>query len=621
MKAARSSSRDAEFHLDPHRKAVLGCMRAIAAGRRVARLLSEAASEFPKRLSRRDYMILRGRSDAMGLRAACHDTALHCRMRPRDRGDGAIFDRAEQARVEIIGARAMPGTAANLSAMLYDRYLKPEFASLETRAEAPIADAVALLIRQRFMPPSPVDFASLRVVQVWGSFIEREAGGLLDSLSDVLTDQAAFSSGMLRVIAALGDRERPDPGTVSAAPEEELDAESEKEPGPIEGGDRFLGAAEGIKSAEEDAIGEEPIFGEAERAKAPGDDLLAERADPGKEELSEPSRRHRKDGARVEETYHAFTTAFDEIVVPDEIISADQLASLRQEIDQQAGELATLVARLANNMQRALMAKQSRYWDRHLEQGVLDVSRLPQVIADPAATHIYMEEKDGPFRDTVVTLLLDNSGSMRGRPSVVVAACADILARTLERCGVRIEILGFTTRTWRGGKAREAWIGAGCPAHPGRLNELRHIIYKTADAPWRRTRNNLGLLMLNGLHKENVDGEALLWAHGRLARRPERRKILMMISDGAPSDDATLAVASGAGNYLERHLSRIVAEIDGAGLVELFAIGIGYDVGRLYPRSLTIKDVDELGPVLVGQLSALLDRERPRPARSHRAGT
>jgi cobaltochelatase CobT len=273
-----------------------------------------------------------------------------------------------------------------------------------------------------------------------------------------------------------------------------------------------------------------------------------------------------------------------------------------------------VVARLANRLQRRLMAQQNRAWEFDLEEGLLDPARLSRVVVDPLHPLSFKQEKDTSFRDTVVTLLLDNSGSMRGRPITVAATCADILARTLERCGVKVEILGFTTRAWKGGQSREAWLAAGKPANPGRLNDLRHIIYKSADAPWRRARKNLGLMMREGLLKENIDGEALDWAHRRLLARTEQRRILMMISDGAPVDDSTLSV--NAGNYLERHLRWVIEEIETRSPVELIAIGIGHDVTRYYRRAVTIVDAEELGGAMTEKLAELFDeKEPPEPRR------
>ena len=305
--------------------------------------------------------------------------------------------------------------------------------------------------------------------------------------------------------------------------------------------------------------------------------------------------------------YKVFTRAFDEIVNAEELCDTDELDRLRAFLDKQLQALHGAVARLANRLQRRLLAQQNRGWDFDLDEGMIDAARLARVIVDPMHPLTFKQERDTQFRDTVVTLLLDNSGSMRGRPIMVAACCADILARTLERCGVKVEILGFTTRAWKGGHAREAWLNALKPPLPGRLNDLRHIVYKSADAPWRRSRRNLGLMMREGLLKENIDGEALAWAHARLLARPEQRRILMMISDGAPVDDSTLSVNSGS--YLERHLRQVIEEIETRSPVELLAIGIGHDVTRYYRRAVTVTDAEELAGVMTEKLAELFDED------------
>ncbi len=612
------------LQLDPLRRAIAGCTRAIARKRDLevvyepARPSGASSSAvlpmLPKRLNRRDCAVLRGCADSIALRLAYHDPRIGRLLRPLHGESAAIFDALEQARVEIIGARRMAGTAENLFAMLADRYIKPEYAGISVLAEAPIEDALALLVRQRLIG-YPMNELSLRLVELWRPFIEGAAGPLLMQLGRCVDDQAAFGRLALDIIAALRDREPRQTPLVIEGPQPDVEAEGEQEPGPIEGGDRSLGHAAGTKSAEEEAIGEEPIYGEAEKAKAPGYDSLANQIDSADLDVSEPSRRADRDSGAAPDDYRIYTSRFDETLRAEEFVSQSELATLRREIDAALGTMDSLVRRLAHRLQRSLLAQQRRVWEHDLEIGTLDTSRLTRVIADPAAVLLYKEERDAPSRDTVLTLLLDNSGSMRGRPSMVAAVCADILACTLERCGVKVELLGFTTRTWRGGRSRQAWLAAGSPSNPGRLNDILHVIYKSADVPWRRTRNNLGLLMLHGFHKENIDGEALAWAHRRLLKRPERRKILIMVSDGAPVDESTLSVATGSGNYLERHLRKTVDEIDRLALVELFAIGIGYDVHRFYSRALKIDDVDELGPALMRQLCVMLD-----PAHSAAAG-
>jgi len=306
--------------------------------------------------------------------------------------------------------------------------------------------------------------------------------------------------------------------------------------------------------------------------------------------------------------YKMFTEIFDEIISAEDLCDLEELARLRTQLDRQLDNLQGAVAKLANRLQRKLMAQQNRSWDFDLEEGVLDTARLTRVVTDPTAPLSFKQEQDTEFRDTVVTLLLDNSGSMRGRPITIAAICADVLARTLERCNVKVEILGFTTKAWKGGESRDKWLDSGKPQNPGRLNDLRHIIYKGADSPWRRARRNLGLMLKEGLLKENIDGEALLWAHERLLGRTEARRILMVISDGAPVDDCTLS--ANPANYLEQHLRRVVNWIESKSDVELVAIGIGHDVTRYYKQAVTITDAEQLGGAITDQLADLFDEDK-----------
>jgi cobaltochelatase CobT len=334
----------------------------------------------------------------------------------------------------------------------------------------------------------------------------------------------------------------------------------------------------------------------------------------GEDRPAGPQPRRERADDDTESHYRAYTRAFDEEIAAEDLCDAEELTRLRQQLDQQLQHLAGVVSRLANRLQRRLMAQQTRAWEFDLEEGMLDAGRLARVIVNPMQSLSYKHERDTEFRDTVVTLLIDNSGSMRGRPITVAAMCGDILARTLERCAVKTEVLGFTTRAWKGGQSRDRWVADGKPRLPGRLNDLRHIVYKSADAPWRRARKNLGLMMREGLLKENIDGEAVLWAHQRLIGRPEQRKILMVISDGAPVDDSTLSVNSG--HYLERHLRTVIHEIENNSPVELIAIGIGHDVGRYYRKAVTIVDVEQLGGAITEQLADLFDEEPKRVGRT-----
>jgi cobaltochelatase CobT len=562
----------------------------------------------PRDLSGKETARIRGLADQIALRIAHHDAAAHARLRPASDLGRAVYEAVEQARIEAIGANAMDGVRANLGAALDSDVLKKGLNRWDEAAAPPLGDIVGLMVRERLTGVAPPDGARA-LVDRHRAEIEAKAGPDLDRLADNLDDQAAFARVARSIIKDLDLGE--DLGDDADASE---DGESEPEEQPQDSNDE---AGDGDDQESESA---EPDPSQtSERESEGGEDQRTEADDDGQAEDTEdapemgegdkPARPDIKDPGLREPPYKVFTTAHDEVVGAEDLCDPEELTRLRAYLDQQLASLHNVVSRLANRLQRKLLAKQNRSWAFDLEEGMLDVARLTRVIIDPTAPLSFKQEEDTEFRDTVVSLLIDNSGSMRGRPIMVAAVCADILARTLERCNVKVEILGFTTRAWKGGLAREDWLKAGKPPAPGRLNDLRHIVYKSADAPWRRARKNLGLMMREGLLKENIDGEALIWAHQRLAHRPEQRRILMVISDGAPVDDSTLSVNSG--HYLERHLRNVIAEIETASPVELIAIGIGHDVRRYYQRAVTIVDVEQLGGVITEQLAELFD-EKPR---------
>jgi cobaltochelatase CobT len=554
--------------------------------------------EPPARLSGADLGIARGTADAAALRLRYHNWRTHAQKIPADAEAHAVFDALEQARIEALGARDMKGVASNLAQMMDDQSRRDALMMTQTEQERPMAQALRLLAWEKYTNlPLPPDAA--QAVAYWRPFIEARASGHWQKLSKLLSDQKAYAAEALRLIKHLdknmqneeqqseGEQKTANPSEMNEEPEkDEADsqenqgisdqAEEQQEQG--EGGGKL-----GDDAPEADAVGEQ------------GDTPVDDGGTQGEESAD----------AHVT-TYRAFTMQFDEIISAADLCHADELARLRLMLDRQVGAMQTLVVRLANRLQRRLMAQQTRHWEFDLEEGLLDAARLARVIVSPTHALSYKREKPMDFRDTVVTLLLDNSGSMRGRPITLAAISADILARTLERCGVRAEILGFTTRAWKGGQSRDAWVKAGKPHLPGRLNDLRHIIYKSADQPWRHARKNLGLMLREGLLKENIDGEALLWAYQRLMGRPEQRKILMVISDGAPVDDSTLSV--NPGNYLEQHLRSVIAWIEDHSDVELTAIGIGHDVTRYYKRAVTIGDMEQLAPVMTEQLAQLFDK-------------
>ncbi|HWU49828.1 MAG TPA: cobaltochelatase subunit CobT [Asticcacaulis sp.] len=570
----------------------------------------------PRDLNPKLSQRVRGQADRMALRAAHHDAAAHARARPLDDASGDAFDAMEAARLDAIGARAMRGVRQNLLSVLESDVERSGLMRKEGE-DVTIADVLGLLAREA-MTGDPVPASVERVVNQLRAEIAAKAGGALDDLAKVIHDQKAFDKQARAILTALDMTDN----SADAADEEREAGEEGKDQGESqddkpEDQEQPDDGQQSPDTEQEMAGQEQTQEGEDDFTQMSGDPMEASEASTDETPDGEAGEAERRDAplpeAAAKKDYEVFTRQFDEIVTAEELCDQEELERLRGFLNAQLASYAHVVSRLANRLQRKLMAQQSRSWSFDLEEGVLDASRLTRVIIDPSAPLSFKQEKDTEFRDTVVTLLLDNSGSMRGRPIMIAAMCADILARTLERVGVKVEILGFTTRAWKGGQSREAWVRAGKPAHPGRLNDLRHIIYKPADSPWRRTHRNLGLMMREGLLKENIDGEALQWAHSRLAGRPEQRKILMVISDGAPVDDSTLSVNSG--HYLENHLRKVIHEIENAPKssgrhVELVAIGIGHDVTRYYKRALTLIDVEQLAGGLMDKLTELFDETR-----------
>ena len=603
-------TRRKEAPLDPFKRAVTLTTRSIAADSGMEVIFTSEPPGLTGKIARlpepsrvptkSEIAVIRGHADAAALAVACHDPALHQSLAPPGGEAREVFEAIEQARVEAIGAKCMQGVAANLAARMEQRYERSRFAEATERSEAPLPDALSLLVREKLTGQTP-PVKARAVVNLWRQWIEGRARTVLDRMPDMLFDQDAFGRLARELLAALNLADQLDQGTdEKSADETEADA-TDAEDDDSDGERRAELSAE----SREESVSSEQSLEDSDDGLA---DLL-DRADASQlPRRSEPWRPNLSVLDNPEAFgYKVFTRAYDETVNAEELCDTDELERLRAFLDKQLHALHGAVARLANRLQRKLLAQQNRGWDFDLEEGTIDAARLARVIVDPMHPLTFKQERDTKFRDTVVTLLLDNSGSMRGRPIMVAACCADILARTLERCGVKVEILGFTTRAWKGGHAREAWLNALKPPLPGRLNDLRHIVYKSADAPWRRSRRNLGLMMREGLLKENIDGEALAWAHSRLLARPEQRRILMMISDGAPVDNSTLSVNSGS--YLERHLRQVIEEIETRSAVELLAIGIGHDVTRYYRRAVTVTDAEELAGVMTEKLAELFDED------------
>ncbi len=543
---------------------------------------------------------LRGAADSVALRLRHHDADVHAARMPAPRDAREAYDALEQARVEILGGRHMAGVAANLRARLAEECEAEGFDRMTRRDQLPIAAALSLLAREHMSGQASPQAVS-RVLELWRETLGERADAALAEMQAVQGDQAAFSRTARKLLAALDMAE--------AEADAEPDASEQEQETGDQAGEQQQPEGEGQSDSDmETTLGAQPDQMQGEAADEPDQDRTEDAASAeGEDRPGGPQQRRERPPEDHEPPYRAFARQFDEEIAAEDLCDADELSRLRQQLDQQLQHLQGVVSRLANRLQRRLMAQQTRAWDFDLDEGMLDASRLARIVANPMLALTYKRERETDFRDTVVTLLIDNSGSMRGRPITVAAMCGDILARTLERCAVKVEVLGFTTRAWKGGLSRERWVAEGKPRNPGRLNDLRHIIYKAADAPWRRARKNLGLMLREGLLKENIDGEALLWAYRRLLGRPERRRILMVISDGAPVDDSTLSV--NPGNYLERHLRQVIADIESRDAAELIAIGIGHDVTRYYRRAVTIVDAEELGGTMMKQLTDLFDED------------
>ncbi len=547
--------------------------------------------------SEQELNAIRGIGDEYALKLRYHDDAVHARSSPRSGPAQEMFEWVEDARVASIGSLRMEGVARNLEAALEAVCKQAAFDTVTAETEAPLSVAVGLIVRQRLtgraLPPSAEN-----VVRFWRDFVEERAGEHIATLTDCIHDQREFAGRCRSILADLG---------FAADLEEQPEyQDSEQDVETVEdGAEPDAEFAPEDVTLDEDSLGDEDGEGESTVVEMDADFDLSEL---GAESEPEESPNFLPDDAgriRVDFNYGAFTEEFDEVVKAEELCDAEELLRLRQLLDQQLLSLQHATSKLANRLQRRLLAKQNRSWDFDLDEGILDTSRLPQVVVDPMNPLAFKQEKEVEFRDTVVTMLIDSSGSMRGRSITIAAVCGDILGRTLERCSVRVEILGFTTRAWRGGQSREEWINAGKPTNPGRLNDLRHIVYKAADDPWRHARRNLGLMMREELLKENIDGEALIWAHNRLVVRHEQRKVLMVISDGLPVDNSTLLV--NPSSYLEQHLKYAIETIEDHSPVELIAIGIGHDVTHHYKRAVTITDAEQLGGAITEQLAALFE--------------
>jgi cobaltochelatase CobT len=598
---------DKDSPLEPFKRATIATMRALAendeldisfghgtpaaSGNRIRLPLPAVGS------SEEQIDAIRGVGDEFALRLRYHDERIHRRRAPRAGPAEEMFRWVEDARIASIGALKMAGVAHNLDASLQAQCKEAAFDTITTETEAPLSIAVGLLVREH-LTGRKLPSAAENVVRHWRQYVEERAGADIDALKECLLDQDRFAKACREILADLGFAQEFDEPP-------ELEDEDQDTDTVDESNDSASDAAPEDVALDDDSLGDEDPDGDTSTMQMEADMDLT---DLGAESEPDDAPNLTTDDAgriRMDVNYQAYDTQFDEVVRAEDLCDADELTRLRALLDQQLVSLQHATSKLANRLQRRLLAKQNRTWEFDLEEGILDASRLALVIADPMNPLAYKQEKETKFRDTVVTMLIDSSGSMRGRSITIAAMCADILGRTLERCSVKVEILGFTTRAWRGGQSREGWIQAGKPSNPGRLNDLRHIIYKAADDPWRRARRNLGLMMREELLKENIDGEALIWAHNRIVVRQEQRRVLMVVSDGLPVDNSTLLV--NPSNYLEQHLKYAIDMIENHSPVELIAIGIGHDVTHHYRRAVTITDAEQLGGAMTEQLAALFD--------------
>lgn len=567
-----------------------------------------------RRMTRDEVLLARGTADALAMQRKYHDNATHARYAPPGDMARSIYEAMEVARCEAMGARDMPGTAGNIDAKIESEARRAGYDQIKQSADAPLSVAAGYLIRHlatgRDLPP-----AAANVMDLWRGFIENQAGGTLEDLQERLSDQAAFAKFARQIIEDLGygDQLGDDPDEENEDQEDDASDDQDDQQEPDSSGQDDQEDQE----AEADPERSQEEQQDSSEAQVSMDDMAEEEMSDeselpdGEAPLEPPAP---PPASEADPNYTVYNDAFDEEIMAEELAEPAELERLRAYLDQQLEPLKGAVSRLANKLQRRLQAQQNRSWLFDMEEGILDAGRLARVVANPTTPLSFKVEKDTEFRDTVVTLLLDNSGSMRGRPISIAAICADVLASTLERCDVKVEVLGFTTRAWKGGQSREKWLAEGRPQQPGRLNDLRHIIYKKADAPMRRTKANLGLMMKEGLLKENIDGEALEWAHRRMLARPEQRKILMVISDGAPVDDSTLAM--NPQNFLEKHLRDVIAMVEKRKQVELIAIGIGHDVTRYYQHAVTITDAEQLAGAMTEQLAGLFDHDPRARART-----
>ena len=547
--------------------------------------------------NKQDYNKIRAETDSEALKRKFSNNNIYQKNSPSNSSCKLLYNISEKIRYEVLGTKMLKGISRNLKDNYSYKILNKKKDLIKSKEDVEIAEAFELYMLKNFMEIK-LDSLSEKTLSYWEKDFNNSFKNHIKYLSNNLENQDSYNSKFSEILQNMEIFD-------SEKNEDEKKAEEEKKQDENNSNKNESNESSKSEESSQDDNMKEGVDGIDDNNEFRLDEQLLD-AD-SESESSENIIQKSKSGIS-DKDYKIFTTEFDEIAKAETLENQEEIIKLRKNLDQQLTNFQNLITKLANKLQRQLLAKQNRSWDFDLEEGLLDSSKLPRVVIDPYNSLSFKKEKDLEFKDTVVTLLIDNSGSMRGRPITIAAICADILSRTLERCSVKVEILGFTTKNWKGGRSREDWNKKGKEKYPGRLNDLRHIIYKSADTHWRQSKKNLGLMLKEGLLKENIDGEAITWAFNRLNKRKEERKILMVISDGAPVDDSTLSVNSG--DYLEKHLKKIVKFIENNSQIEILAIGIGHDVSRYYQKAIKITDVQELGDVMISQLSGLFDNKK-----------
>ena len=547
--------------------------------------------------NKNDFIRLRAETDSEALKKKFSNKDIFNKNLPKNSSCKSLYNISEKIRYEILGGKMLKGIKKNLNENYNQKITSFNKEQLKNKEDVPIAEAFELYMLKKFFNLK-LNTISSKMLSFWEKDFDASIDEHLDFLNENLEDQYNYSLKFSKILENMD---------VFNSNNDENNEDDNKD------NNKQENKSENNNDDQSDGKEDENKLNESQTTLDAGFDLSDQQIDENvkdSDSLKESTEKviHKDNLKNADQEYKIFTSEFDEISKAENLEDVREILKLRKNLDQQLIGFQDLITKLANKLQRQLLAKQNRAWEFDLEEGLLDSSKLTRVIMDPYNSLSFMKEKDLDFKDTIVTLLIDNSGSMRGRPITIAALCADILSRTLERCSVKVEVLGFTTKNWKGGKSREAWSKTDKPKNPGRLNDLRHIIYKGADTQWRQAKNNLGLMLKEGLLKENIDGEAISWAYNRIKKRKEERKILMVISDGAPVDDSTLSVNSG--DFLEKHLKRMVKSIENKSDIEILAIGIGHDVSRYYSKAIKITDVHELGDVMISQLSGLFKNKK-----------